>query len=128
GAVPEQLHPQLRRRRLRALPAAHEVGVALVLGHHGHRELVLLRLAAAGAEKAGGGEGEEGEAAVHARLLSVSIPALARPARRVLSLPGGSSMSERISGALLVLLTMGGQVAAAADWYVETTGNDSNGC
>ena len=32
-------------------------------------------------------------------------------------------MSERISQVLLVLLTMGGQVAATADWFVETTGN-----
>ncbi len=37
-------------------------------------------------------------------------------------------MSQRISRALLVLLTMGGQVAAAADWYVETAGNDGNDC
>jgi hypothetical protein len=37
-------------------------------------------------------------------------------------------MSQRISRALLVVLAMGGQVAAAADWFVETTGNDGNDC
>src|SRR5213594_4462661 len=37
-------------------------------------------------------------------------------------------MSRRISRAFLVLLTIGGQVAAAADWFVETTGNDGNDC
>jgi hypothetical protein len=37
-------------------------------------------------------------------------------------------MSHRICQALLVLLTMGGQVAAAADWFVDTSGNDGNDC
>ncbi|PYQ20401.1 MAG: hypothetical protein DMF79_10515 [Acidobacteria bacterium] len=38
------------------------------------------------------------------------------------------TMSQRILQALLVLLIMEGRLAAAADWFVETTGNDGNDC
>ena len=74
GPSQSSFTPSSRRRLLGALAAAHEVGVALVLGHHGHGEPVLRRARRRSAPAAGRGRRRRRAAATPLRLMRVSFP------------------------------------------------------
>src|SRR6185503_7493515 len=68
GPVPEQLDPQLLRGLLGARPAAREVGIALVLRHHGDRRRLVLAGPARGHAQHHRHQGRHRNANPHARL------------------------------------------------------------